>query len=329
MENLIITVLLLIFPSERDSILAEIPGNAGLWMELFRIDSGETLEHTEYLFKTMTRTDREDMTLEILEDHVFGAEESRDIMYDSMPDSIFFRYLLQYRIRKEPLSSYRTVLSTWWNNRLDECDDPADIATLVDYIIENSFLEKDCASLQAFSDPLSVLETGAGSREELWILTGASLRSLGFAVRPVKGWFAGNEGLLMWFDIWTDTGWLIPGAFENLRLAVEYPSAENVTWRYTDTGILKTLPLGNFIEENWNVTLLVPSEYDTLKLDEVEMSPFEPDSVSLGAGPLLVQVSFTHDNGLVDTWLHRTRIVPDSITIVRLSEALYSIIPLP
>ena len=166
--------------------------------------------------------------------------------------------------------------------------------------------------------------------EELWILTGFILESLGFTVRPVQGWFSGEgEGIVLWFDIWTGADWFIPGTFNNLRLAVEYPSAANVTGRYTNTGAMQTFPLGDFTEGNWKVSLQALSEGDTLVLDGVEINPFRPDSVSLGAGPLLLEVSFTHNNGRRDTWFHEVNISADSVTTVWLNEAVYDIIPLP
>lgn len=334
MISIFISVSLLLLPAERDSLLAEIPANAGFWEEVLSQYSGDTLTCIEHLFLTMPAEDRGNMTGTILEDHVLGAMSNRKTWYNFLPDPVFMNYLLPFRIDNEPLSSYRSALSAWLGRRVQPGESVLEMAEEIRNVITHAISLTRSDSDDLILTPTQVIPVGQASMEERWILIGASLRTMGIPVRPVKGWFPGvDRNLFMWFDIWTGQEWQsIPGGIppiQYVKAAIEYPSMQNITGNYRDTGTLLTTQMLDFSEIGWTVELLVPSGDDTTTIDNVIIDPFQRNSVELGAGEFLLRVRFSDEEGVIGTWLQNVVIYADSVTVIDLVEAKYTIIPIP
>lgn len=334
MFSLLMSVILLLLPAERDSLLAEIPANAGFWEEAFKQYSGDTLTCIEHLFISMPADDRNSMTTSILEDHVLGAMNSKNIWYNYLPDYIFLNYLLPCRISNEPLSSYRSALGAWLSRRVQSAETIPEMAEAINDVINHVITLTRTRSDGSVLSPTQIIPAEQGSLEEKWVLLGASLRTMGIPARPVAGWFPGvDRNLYFWFDIWTDQEWqtLSRGMppVQYVKVAIEYPSMQNITGDYRDTGTLLTIPLVDFNEGGWTVDLLIPSGDDTTTIYNLSLNPFQRDSVELGAGEFLLRVQFSGGNNVIGTWLQNIIISADLTTEIDLSEAEYSITPLP
>lgn len=334
MVSIFISVILILSPAERDSLLAEMSYNAGFWREAFNQYSGDTLICYEHLFLTMPTEDREGMTATILEDHVFGAMETRDTWYEFLPDTIFLRYLLPFRIGYEPLSSYRSALGAWLGRRVQSRDTVLVMAQEIRDVINHAITLTGYSYDGSILIPTQIIPVGQASRQGRWALLGASLRTMGIPVRPVQGWFPGvDRNLYFWFDIWTGEEWfsLSDGMppIEYVKAAIEHPSMRNITGDYRNTGTLLTTPLAGFIEEGWIVELLIPSGDDTTVVDNVYINPFERVSTELGAGEFLLRVQFSYMGEITGTWLQNIVIYADSTTIINLTEVEYALTPLP
>ncbi len=332
MVSLILSTILLLLPAEQDSILTDMETNADFWVDVFKQYSGDTLSYIQHLFLTIPAEDREIMNSAILEDHLLGALNSRNDFYGLLSDSIFMNYLLPYRISTEPLSSYRSALGAWLSRRIQSEDTPLEMADAIRTVINNTITLASAAA--DTPSPTQTIPIGQASREGRWILLGASLRTMGIPARPVMGWFPGvDRNLYMWFDIWTGQEWLPLSAgippVKYVKVAVEYPSMRNITADYRDTGILLTAPLADFNEGEWSVDLLIPSGDDTTVINNLNLNPFRRNSIKLGTGEFLLRVQFTNENEIVGTWLQNIEISTDSISVVDLTEAEYTIIPLP
>jgi hypothetical protein len=334
MLNIFISVILLLSPAERDSLLAGIETNSAFWEEALSQYSGNTLAQLEYLLVTMSPEDREAMSTALLEDHLLNALRVRNDWYDTLPDSIFQRYLLPFRIWDEPLSSYRSSLEGWLSRRLQNVGTSFEMAEAIKDLINHSISLTASGTDDTHPTPTQIIPVGQASRDGMWILLGSSLRTMGIPARPVWGWFPGVErNLYMWFDVWTGEEWrpLYNGMppVNYVKAAVEYPSMRNITGEYRDTGRLITTPLGDFTEGNWTVELLIPAGEDTTSIEPIQLSPFIRDSVDLGTGEFLLRVQFREGDSLIGSWIQNVVIYPDSSTIVELSEAQYSMTILP
>ncbi len=334
MACMFISILLLLSPAERDSLLAEMPINAGFWEGALSQYSGDTLFYVETLFLSMSPEDRGSMTAAILEDHLLNAMSARYSWYDDLPDSIFIHYLLPFRIDDEPLSSYRSTLGAWLSRRVQPGETVVAMTEGIRDVITQAITLTGYADDGLILTPTQIIPSGQASREGRWMLLGASLRTLGIPVRPVKGWFPGvDRNLYMWFDIWTGNEWysLSEGMppLEYVKVAIEHPSLNNITGNYRSTGTLLTNPLVDFIEEGWSVDLLIPSGDDSTVIDNVYIDPFERISTELGTGEFLLRVQFSSGGEVIGEWLQDVVITADSTTVIDLTEAEYAITPLP
>ncbi len=334
MVSIFISVILLLSPAERDSLLAEIAYNADFWEEVFTQYSGDTLSYSEYLFLTMPTEDREGMTAAILEDHVLGAMSTRNKWFDYLTDSIFLNYLLPFRIDNEPLSSYRSALGAWLGRRVQPGETVVEMAEEIRDVITHAITLTGYSNDGSVMTPTQIIPVGQASREGGWVLLGASLRTMGIPARPVQGWFPGvDRNLYLWFDIWTGEEWhsLSDGMppVEYVKAAIEYPSMRNITGDYRNTGTLLTTPLMDFIEEGWSVQLLIPSGDDTTVIDNVNIDPFERVSTELGDGEFLLRVQFASRGEVIGTWHQSIVISTNSTTVINLTEAEYAMTPLP
>lgn len=331
MFNLLLSILFLLTPSERDSILALQPHNAEFWENTFQQYSGDTLTYVEHIFQVIPEEDRDSMTAAVLSDHVLGAMDARDRWFQDLPDSVFTKYLLEYRISAEPLSAYRSSLEGWLERRVQQAQTPYETAGRIqDVVRDNIALTAATGPIMA---PTQIIPVGRASREGRWVLLCAAMRSMGIPVRPVKGWFPGTDrNLYRFMDVWTGEEWQSLGSgmppVQYVKAAVAFPSMRNVTGEYRETGILNTSPLAD-PAPGWWVDLMIPSGDDTVTVDGIQLDPFRSSSAELGTGEFLVRVRFS-DNGIqIGEWIQAVTISPGEVTTVDLTEAQYQITPLP
>jgi len=298
--------------AEIDSLLAETQGNAEMWGDYLDEAGGDTLECALYLLREVPRLDRLEMTPQALDDHILGALAHRG----SIPDSVFLDCLLWYRVSREPVTAYRERLAAFWTHRGSES--PEDLsrwmATNLD-TIPREFLG-------GMQPPAGVLESGAGTEAELQVLLVASLRSLGWPARVVKGWFTGPEGgERTWAEVWSDGDWQavdLPN-MEGLMLAVEESHGIPLTSRHAATGSLLTVPPQ--WEGDFRVSLNLPVRGRWLPLDWAMPASEGPDTLILGAGELLVMLTRRLPAGGVEVWHRFVQVQADTTVPVDLSNA--------
>ncbi|MDM7993142.1 MAG: transglutaminase-like domain-containing protein [Candidatus Fermentibacter sp.] len=294
---LLAAVLSVLTPEARDSLLAETPGNAVFWSEALSSGRGEMLSCMEELFSTIPRLDRLEMNSEALMDHVIGALDSRDSWVDSMPDSLFMDFLLQYRFDDEPVTAYRTPLMTHWNARLADSD--TTLAAVVERVRWSigTMRVRQPDIMGGVAGPRDVLASGGGTPVELRVLLGSSLRSLGIPVRAVLGWFqgtAGREG--GWLEYWDGAGWIpvplpsdsLPAGFDGLSLAVA--GDEYVTSELVPTGTISFSPVEG-PSDSLLLAVSIPCPGRYVPLDWVELDPSLPCSIEVGEGSYMVHLS--------------------------------------
>lgn len=323
MVGLLLASILLLSPAEIDDLLAGHPAGEDGWRQALMEYSGDTLACVEYLLVAATPEDRDSMSLPVLADHVFGALSSRDRWFDTMPDSIFFDYLLQYRISDEPLSAYRSSLDAWLDRRVRMGASAYETAEEIMRVLTSNISLSADGPLLA---PTQIIPVGQASRENRWVLMAACMRSVGIPVRPVRGWFPGAEtNLYMWLDVWTGEEWrpLTAGMppVQYVKVAVEYPTMRNVTSEYRDTGILVIFPVTGF-SEGWSVDLMIPSGEDTVIVDDIALNPLGRSVVELGTGEFLLGVSYTEGMEVVESWVRTITITSDATAEIDLMEAL-------
>ncbi|MBN2587701.1 MAG: transglutaminase domain-containing protein [Candidatus Fermentibacteraceae bacterium] len=331
MAGILVSVLILLSPAERDSILTEHPANAAFWQEMFQQQLGDTLNCIEYLFLVIPDEDRDSMTEAVLNDHVLGAIGSRGAWFQTLQDSIFLDYLLEYRISSEPLSSYRSSLAGWLERHIQIKATPYETAEQIyDVVTGNIVLVASSGPEMA---PTQIIPVGQASREGRWVLLCACMRSMGIPVRPVKGWFPGADmNLYRWMDIWTGDSWEplsrgIPPV-QYVKVAFECPSLDNITGEYRNTGTLALNPITD-PGAGWTAELMIPSGDDTVSITGISIDPFQRSILELGAGEFLLRVQFVQNGELIGSWLQNVTVISDSTVAVDLTEAQYTIVPLP
>ena len=334
MLSILLSMLVLMTPAERDSLLAQYPANREFWEDTFQSYEGDTLALIEELFFTIPAADRGRMSADILTDHLTGALENRLRWYTALPDSIFLPYVLDYRIAEEPLSSYRSALSAWLQRRVQVKATAPEMAEEIRSVISNQIDINPSFAEFELPSPTQIIPVQQASREGRWILITAAMRSMGIAARPIKGWFPGSDrNVYFWNEVWDGEEWLpimqgVP-PLEYIKTAVEYPRRENITANYRNTGTLELLPLGEYTETGWNAYLRIPSGDDTVSVDGIVLNPFEEASIPLGPGEFIVTVDFQRGDELVGSWSTGVTISEDSISTVDMNQAQYAIVPLP
>lgn len=295
--------------AETDSLLAETQGNAEIWRGYLEESGGDTLECALHLLREVPRLDRLEMTPQALDDHIGGALAHRG----SIPDSVFLDCLLWYRVSREPVTAYRERLALFWAHR--GVDGPEGLSRWMAANLDTIPGE----FLGGMQPPAGVLESGAGTGAELQVLLVASLRSLGWPARVVKGWFAGPDGgERTWAEVWMDEGWqaVDPPDMEGLVLAVEESHGMPLTSRHAATGSLLTVPPQR--EGDFRVSLNLPVRGRWLPLDWAIPAAEGPDTLVLGEGELLVMLTRRLPAGGVEVWHRFVEVQADTTVRVEL-----------
>jgi hypothetical protein len=329
MMTALILAILSLTPEERDVLLADTQGNQALWSEMLSTLEGDDLECLEYLFTTIPRLDRLEMTDGILMDHLMGALEYRNALYDSIPDEVFLPCLLGYRISEEPVTAYRTPLAVYWEARLDSTARDADSIALFVASELSSMTVRKPDFMGGIAAPLDVAASGGGTPTELRVLLGSSLKSLGIPVRPVMGWFQGEHGREAgWLQYWSGRDWRslplasdsIPEDLAGLSMAIG--GEEEITSLLVPTGVLRILPA---VSDSSEVLtgVLVEAPGWLISLDWLEMDPYAQTDLVLGEGCYLAQIAQRLPNGTVLLWTEEVAVTAGDTAVVD-AEALMS-----
>ena len=221
--------LQLVPEDERDALAAALDDAGANAPELAR--AVETLEAEERdaavrLIMDMPHLDRLEMTAETLVEHVAVSFEERD----GTPDSLFFPYVLNYRIDREPVEDWRAGLRERWGG-----EEPAEeLARRINRDVAASVAERDRGFFGPVQAPLFTLSAGSGSETEIAILTTAALRAVGVPSRRVRvPALGGEEGGASWIEFHDGDDWrplypLEPTAFGDTGF-IEREHDENVT----------------------------------------------------------------------------------------------------
>ncbi|NLP06424.1 transglutaminase domain-containing protein [Candidatus Fermentibacteria bacterium] len=325
MSILAILVALSLSPEKRDSLLAETQGNEALWGRMLENSDSERLECIEYLFTTIPRLDRLEMTETALMDHVLGALDSRENLCPDLPDSVFLPFLLDYRMSEEPVTAYRTPLSVFWARELPSAGGAMETAELLREAISGMSV-RSREYLGGVAPPLDVLEARAGTPAELRVLFGSSLRALGIPVRPVLAWFQGERGREAgWLEVWSEGSWHpMPLASDSIPadyagLSMTFAGDGCTVAGYVPAGTVIVLPpdtsAGDFM-----IWLSVEAPGRLIPLDWLEIGATEVSRLELGGGRYLVQVSSRLENGTVRLWTKWLELAPGAEITVDVSE---------
>lgn len=317
-------ILSLLEPARIDSILADTQGNEVFWRGYLSFAGGEALEAVHHLLGVIPRLDRLEMDETILSDHVFGALDSRQRFYDSLPDSVFLTGLVEYRISEEPVTAFRAPLESYWSSTLDEADTTVVSIAYAMAARLGSFEVRKPSFLGGVAGPLDVLTSGGGTPDEIRVLFGCSLRSLGIASRPGTGFFTGpGPGETGWMEVWDGDEWLpvplasdsIPTGWANLAWAF----AGNVerTAALTPTGTAVIEPVQMAPESTLAaISIAVPGYW--LPIDYLEFSPTEPCTLVLGEGSYLLQLARRTPSASVMLWTELFDVRNGSISTISL-----------
>lgn len=278
-----------------DSLLEETQGNSLFWIETFRTLEGEELRCAEYLFRSIPRLDRLEMTEEALMDHIRGALSARDRYYPrgALPDSLFLQCVLSYRVDQEPVTGYRSELLEYWSRfRFLSLHDAHGSAFFMAETL-HSFIElMDQGYLGGIEAPLVALSSGRATPSELTVLFCSSLKSLGIASRQITGWFAGVEGgRRRWVEVWLPEGvWEplalpwdpVPDDFRGIALAVSETTGERVTGRYAHVGAIGYEPGDDPPGEDWMGMVTISVRSGFIPLDWLWFDPSKDTGFELG-----------------------------------------------
>jgi hypothetical protein len=302
----------LLSPATRDSLLAETHGNREVWEDAFLTFSGEELLCVEYLFKSIPRLDRLEMTGEALLDHVRGALSTRNRYYQegTLPDSLFLSCILFFRVDQEPVTGYRHELGRYWNRELTpRTSDVLQTASRVAETVHTMLEPAEQGYLGGIEPPLVVLSSSAATPAESTVLFCASLKSLGIAARQITGWFHGEDGgRRRWVEVWVPEGrweplalpWEpVPDGFRGLALAVSETTGEAVTRHYAETGQIRIHSGDEPPEEEWMGTVSIPVRSGYIPLDWAWFTPGTEDSLELGPGSYLICTGRRNADGSV------------------------------
>ena len=168
-----------------------------------------TYNNLVWLITSSPHLDRLELTEGILLENLWMSQNSAyDFNYQS--DSDFFRrYVLNYRLGDEPVTSWRRLLA----DRYKGFGKPAAVAAAV----AEGFTIRERGYFGPIAGPVSVDNARAGTGQELALLTAAAVRSLGYATRFVREGLSGTS----WVEVYTGD----PREYDPLAWTPLYPSA--------------------------------------------------------------------------------------------------------
>jgi len=177
----------------------------------------DTLERElYYLAQTLSQTDRANIPVATLLEHIRLSRDVRQKFYPYIPQKAYQDYVLALRIR------YERSAHPYWRRELSAIlkpvvGDTADVdqaaALVLGWLNKEVQLEDEGKTypigLKGDLDPLTTLKGGAGTEMDLSILGVAALRSVGIASRLVYApTLAGEDGGKMWLEYHSQDSWI-------------------------------------------------------------------------------------------------------------------------
>jgi hypothetical protein len=292
------------------------------WMELaYALQNADSAErkYVAQMILDMPHIDRLEMTGDILLEHARLARLRRA---EDIPDSIFYPYVMVYRISYEPVEAWRSYLLDYFSSATGVAAPTQD---KVEAIVSRILGDFEITSWEFFGPmkgPLATLRSRAGTERELAVLVVASLRSFSIPARiarigPVHNYPDG----ITWIEYYSSGDWLPiflvgRGVYDDSYLRTEGISVPAVyttsafdralvTDRYSPCGAIRICvergaePVADF--ESFSVSVLVDGELRPL--DELafggETSTGEDGCTTLeiGEGSYIVQAGDRVENG--------------------------------
>jgi hypothetical protein len=172
-------------------------------------DAGQAYHSLVWLITSAPHLDRLELKSAMLTSNVqLATAAAQEHGYD--PASEFFqRYVLNYRLDDEPVTSWRAKLA----RRYGQADSPSAIAATV----AEAFTVRERGYFGPLADPLSVDNARAGTGQELAVLTAAAVRSHGFGTRFVREGLSGKS----WVEVYTGD----PHTYDAAAWTPLYPNA--------------------------------------------------------------------------------------------------------
>ena len=166
-----------------------------------------------FLIEHSPGSDSSGENLSVLEENVDLALWAMDSMPwgSSIPDSVFFRYVLPSRVSQEPLVAWRPVFRD----------------ALVPHLQGVTTIEEATVTIGAWCDsitdyqptqmrdqsPFVTWSSGIGRCEELTVFYMDALRSMGIPCRQVyTPWWTTCDSNHAWPEVWTTSGWVYADA---------------------------------------------------------------------------------------------------------------------
>lgn len=199
--------------------------------------------YREALLKIISKKDRDTFKAEILEEHFHYALSFKE----NFSQDIFIKYILNPRIKDEPLTRYREfILNYFSEEKVEEFKESP--SKIWNWIEENIKSKEDKERTSIVTCPVGILKVGIGSSLSKNILFVAMARTFGIPARLNE-----VDGAM---EFWKD------GAFEGINREEEksavfiIKSEENKTvWKY---------------KENWSLSFYQDSRFITIDLSKEE-----------------------------------------------------------
>lgn len=187
------SVLRKVVPEQREGttfLIANMPP-----VELATIDSTVLLQHITYAYQAWA-------------DMPWGSEVS---------DDLFLRFVLPYRVAREPVTGWRKALFEKLAPRVKNLKSISEAALELNKWVKEktSWRTRRIAQvLLSQRGPLQILHSGWGNCEEQTILYVAAARAVGIPARQVFCWWSAREGYHAWTEVWDGTNWRYLGSGE-------------------------------------------------------------------------------------------------------------------
>lgn len=313
--------------------LVDAGGNWRSLYESIEYYDGEKKEDCFFLIKIMPHLDKLEMTRETMIEHIDYAWAAKTDFPYTIPDEMFREYILVYRLGQEPVTPYRALIRERFEYLVGET--PSDTARAVNKWISGNIKTQPRGFFGPRPSPVNVLNSGAGTEEDIANLTSAILKTLGVPSRRARVEHFGQQaGGASWVEIY-DYVWMplypdSPDDFGDFnRWEGEYPhnitvvSAQSafhssqITPSYTGTGVIEL----NFYRrgqvlpdfEHFGISVYNDGAWEPLddlgfNLEESRMTTGDDDifEAVLGDGKYLVQCGVRNYKG--DPWV-QTRMV--------------------
>ena len=336
------------FPdSVQEELFSSLADAAGNWNELLDgiLLLPDTLQDDAiWLINRMPHLDRLEITHSILAEHIIYSHRIKRIAPYPIPDSLFRRYILTYRIYEEPIEGWRKPLFERFSPILKEKKSIQEVARYVNEFVADSIKEGKSGFFSGMKSPLLVLKSHRGTKAETSLLATAILKTLGIPARRVYNRYFGEEkNGASWVEIFDGKGWIPvyldnPSMFGNFtRFEQKHPhnitfavarggfTMENVTSHYTTTGELtvKILRNGRTVPDFEQFAVSVLNDGGYLPIDEVGTATDSNGSftVELGDGKYLVEVGQRDASGSVLVQTFPVEIMPAETTYLNIELA--------